>query len=368
MLNNRYELLQPLGQGGMAKVYLAKDRFLGRRVAVKILHPSLSDDHRFLARFRREAEAAAALNHPHIVSVYDVGNDDNLHYIVMEYVEGLNLKELIVQNGALSPRRAVDIAWQVANALQYAHEHGLVHRDIKPHNIIVAPSGIVKVTDFGIAKVTTEATLTEETVTLGTAQYLSPEQAQNGPVTPRTDIYQLGVVLYEAVTGFVPFPGENPIAVALAHVKEEPVRPTLLHTDVSQDLENIILKAMAKNPKDRFASAEEMAQALQRWESRSLPTSTGYDISTNRGISSIRDSKSYSSTAKVSGSSGCITKLVGIITIGVILSAIPIAVLLYNSNDRASQTPAIEEKPIVVTATPTSNGSSQNTTLRPANR
>lgn len=266
----------------MAKVYLARDRFLGRQVAVKVLHPSLSGDSRFLARFRREAEAAGALNHPHIVSVYDVGHDDDVHYIIMEYVDGLDLKELLLQNGPLPLRRAADIGTQAASALHYAHEHGVVHRDIKPHNIMIGPAGLVKVADFGIAKVVSELTAADDAGMLGTVQYVSPEQVQGGSVTPRSDIYSLGVVLYEAVTGFVPFPGDNPVAVALAHVQDEPVPPSLLHTDVTPEFEAIIRKAMRKNAKERYATADELASSLQGWTratyeaaSTSAPPRTG---------------------------------------------------------------------------------------------
>lgn len=283
----------------MAKVYLARDRFLGRQVAVKILHPSLSGDARFLARFRREAEAAGALNHPHIVSIYDVGHDDEVHYIIMEYVEGLDLKELLVQNGPLPLRRAADIGAQAASALHYAHEHGLVHRDVKPHNIMIGPAGLVKVADFGIAKVLSEMTVGDDAGMLGTVQYVSPEQVQGGTVTPRSDIYSLGVVLYEAVTGFVPFPGDNAVSVALAQVQDEPVPPSMLHTDVTPEFEAIIQKAMRKNPKERYATADELASSLQSW------THATFEAAATPAQPGVR--KARGTSRAVSRGQGCIT-------------------------------------------------------------
>lgn len=353
LLNNRYELIRPLGQGGMARVYLARDKFLGRQVAVKILHPSLSGDERFLSRFRREAEAAAALNHPHIVSVHDVGNDGDIYYIIMEYVEGMDLKELLLQNGPLSVRRAADVGFQVATALQYAHSSGLVHRDIKPHNIMVTPSGLVKVADFGIAKVLSEVSISEEANTIGTAQYISPEQAQNSTITAQTDIYSLGVVLYEAVTGFLPFPGENAVSIALAHVQQEPVAPSVLHTDVPPQFDQIILRAMAKNPKERFASADDMGRALQNWERETYnlgPTSSFNAISHSDGGGNKTAAGAAPPRKRYWG---CLPWIIGVLTLLAILGAIPLTLwLLSNSNiNTAAQPPTQTAVPIVAPAT-----------------
>ncbi len=362
LLNNRYELLRPLGQGGMARVYLARDKFLARQVAIKVLHPSLSDDRRFLSRFRREAEAAAALNHPHIISVYDVGNDGDLHYIVMEYVQGLDLKELLLQSGALPPRRASDLGAQVASALHYAHQRGLVHRDVKPHNIMVMPSGLVKVADFGIAKLLSEVSISDDSSLLGTAQYISPEQAQNGSVTPQSDIYSLGAVLYEAVTGFLPFPGENAVAVALAHVREQPVRPSTLHTDVPSELEAIILRAMSKNPRDRFSSAEEMASALQDWERATYSYATvpaGATEPVQAGERSVQPTRTHRSSGRLSG---CVTRFIGLLTLLGVLGFVPLGIWLLNYAEDApnaappAATPTFiieEASPTAVPATPT---------------
>lgn len=343
----------------MARVYLARDRFLARQVAVKILHPSLSGDRRFLARFRREAEAAATLNHPHIVGIYDVGNDGDLYYIIMEYVEGLDLKELLLQNGALPVRRAVDIGYQIATALAYAHSHGLIHRDIKPHNIMVAPSGLVKVADFGIAKLLTEVSLVDDSIRVGTAQYFSPEQAQNGPITPRTDIYSLGVLLYEAVTGYVPFPGDNSVGLALAHVQQAPVPPSTLHTDVPDELDAIILRAMAKNPRDRFPSAEEMARALADWEGAThrpvVATDADLLVSEKAGGGGV-SGLTRRMGSRTRGRSNCITRAVGLLTLLGIIGFVPLTLWLTGGAGgvlgTAVTTPTATQHVVIVTPTP----------------
>lgn len=352
MLNNRYELGEPLGQGAMARVYLARDRFLTRQVAVKILHPALSGDRRFLSRFRREAEAAAALNHPHIVGVYDVGHDEDLYYIIMEYVPGLDLKELLLQSGPLPPRRVADIGAQAASALQYAHEHRMVHRDVKPHNIMVTHSGLVKVADFGIATLLSEITLPDDGLSLGTVQYAAPEQVEGGPTSPRTDVYSLGVVLYEAVTGFLPFPGENAIAVAAAHVQQEPVPPSTLHTDVTPELERVILKAMAKNPRDRYASAAELASALQGVHFGSGESAS---IHASEPTRNAQKSQNKSLPRRERGS-GCLTRLIGLITLAFVFG-VPLALWQVSSSDELpgglQPVPTATRTPLVVTATPT---------------
>lgn len=354
VLNNRYELGQPLGQGGMARVYLARDRFLTRQVAVKILHPALNGDKRFLARFRREAEAAAKLTHPHIVSVYDVGSDGDLNYIIMEYVPGMDLKELLLQSGPLPPRRVVDIGAQVASALQYAHARQLIHRDIKPHNVMVTPSGLVKVADFGIATVLGDITQPDEQINLGAAQYFSPEQAQGFPVTPRTDIYSLGVVLYEAATGFLPFPGDNAVAVARGHVQDAPVPPSTLHTDVTPELERVIMRALAKNPRDRFASAEEIARALQALERTPEPAHAGVDRR------AMRTRPARRATAAGRGS-GCVTRLIGVLVLAFVVG-MPLAFWRLNGEDLPTvlapepspTVQAVPTKPPAPTVPPTS--------------
>ena len=255
----------------MAKVFLGTDTVLGRTVAVKVLAPQFADDEGFVMRFRREAQAAASIGHPHIVSVFDTGSDDGVHFIVMEYVEGRTLAEILAGGGRILPDRAIDIAMDVCRALEAAHAQGVIHRDIKPGNIMLNPRGEVKVTDFGIARVTTTAdTVAQTAAILGTASYLSPEQAQGQPVDGRSDIYSLGCVLYEMVTGRPPFLGDSPVAVASKQVLEQPTPPSRLNPDVTADLDAVILRALAKNPENRYQSAEEMHADLERAK-RGLP-------------------------------------------------------------------------------------------------
>jgi beta-lactam-binding protein with PASTA domain/predicted Ser/Thr protein kinase len=255
----------------MAKVFLGTDTVLGRTVAVKVLAPQFADDDGFVMRFRREAQAAASIGHPHIVSVFDTGSDDGVHFIVMEYVEGRTLAEILAGGGRILPDRAIDIAIDVCGALEGAHAQGVIHRDIKPGNIMLNPRGEVKVTDFGIARVTTTAdTVAQTAAILGTASYLSPEQAQGQPVDGRSDIYSLGCVLYEMVTGRPPFLGDSPVAVASKQVLEQPTPPSRLNPDVTADLDAVILRALAKNPANRYQSAEEMRSDLERAK-RGLP-------------------------------------------------------------------------------------------------
>jgi len=255
----------------MAKVFLGMDTVLGRTVAVKVLAPQFADDDGFVQRFRREAQAAASIGHPHIVSVFDTGSDDGVHYIVMEYVEGRTLAEFLAGGGRILPDRAIDIAMDVCRALEAAHARGVIHRDIKPGNIMLNPRGEVKVTDFGIARITTTAdTVAQTAAILGTASYLSPEQAQGLPVDGRSDIYSLGCVLFEMVTGRPPFLGDSPVAVASKQVLEQPVPPSKLNSDVTPDLDAVTLRALAKNPANRYQSAEEMRADLERAR-RGLP-------------------------------------------------------------------------------------------------
>jgi eukaryotic-like serine/threonine-protein kinase len=255
----RYRLLGRLGSGGMADVWCAEDSLLNRRVALKFLHPRFAQDEQFVERFRREASAAAGLQHPNVVGVFDRGIVDGSHYIAMEYVEGASLKDLIERG--LSVPEAVEIVRQVLAGVKYAHEHGIVHRDLKPQNVLVDSEGRARVTDFGIARAGASE-ITQTGSVLGTAQYLSPEQAQGLPVTAASDIYSVGVMLYEALTGTVPFDADSPVTVALKQVSERPRPPSELNPEVSRALDGVVLRALAKDPANRFASAEEFLQAL----------------------------------------------------------------------------------------------------------
>jgi serine/threonine-protein kinase len=271
ILGGRYRIEQELGRGGMAKVFRGEDTVLGRAVAIKILAPQFADDPNFVTRFRREARAAARISNQNLVSVFDTGSDDGVHYIVMEYVEGKTLAEFLTGGGRIMPDRAIDITMDVCGALEAAHAQGVIHRDIKPGNIMIDPRGQVKVTDFGIARMATSAeTIAETAAVLGTASYLSPEQAQGQAVDGRSDLYSLGCVLYEMVTGRPPFLGESPVAVASKHVLEQPTAPSKLNRDVTPDLDAVILRAMAKNPANRYQSAEEFRADLERVK-RGLP-------------------------------------------------------------------------------------------------
>jgi len=259
----RYRVIEKLGSGGMADVYKAVDEVLGRTVAVKVLYERYASDPNFVARFRQEAQAAANLSHPSIVNMYDWGRDGETYYIVMEYVAGTDLKTLVKDRGPLDPMKAAEYASQVCAALAVAHGYDIIHRDIKPHNLVLMPDGTVKVMDFGIARAG-NTMMTQTGSVLGTAQYISPEQAQGKPLGPASDLYSLGVTLYELVTGTLPFEGDTPVATALMQVNDEPVPPRELRVSIPPALEAVILRAMRKNPADRYASASEMREDLRR--------------------------------------------------------------------------------------------------------
>jgi len=259
---NRYRVTRKIGGGGMADVYLAEDQELGRRVAIKILHGRYANDEQFVERFRREATHAAGLSHPNIVSIYDRGNTDGSYFIVMEYVEGRTLKELIRSRGPCPVHVAIGYTRQILQALRYAHRNGVVHRDIKPHNVIVDPEGAVKVTDFGIARAGASQ-MTEEGAIIGTAQYLSPEQARGAPVDQTSDLYSTGVVLYELLTAHVPFTGETPVEIAMKHLSEPPDAPSDLRPEVPDDLDLVVLRALSKEPAERYQSAAAMDADLE---------------------------------------------------------------------------------------------------------
>ncbi|WP_116452092.1 Stk1 family PASTA domain-containing Ser/Thr kinase [Blastococcus litoris] len=270
VLGERYEIGGVLGRGGMAEVHRGRDLRLGREVAVKVLRSDLARDPSFQVRFRREAQASASLNHPAIVAVYDTGEDRTstgaTPYIVMEYVEGETLRDVLRREGHLSPERAMSLSADICGALDFSHRNGIVHRDVKPGNVMITPQGTVKVMDFGIARAVSDsaATMTSTAAVIGTAQYLSPEQARGDSVDARSDVYSLGCMLYELVTGAPPFTGDSPVSVAYQHVREDPRLPSSINREIPPELDAILLKAMSKNPANRYQSAAEMRNDLLR--------------------------------------------------------------------------------------------------------
>ena len=258
MLGNRYEIIEKIGNGGMATVYKAKCHVLNRYVAVKVLRDEFTTDEEFIKRFAAEAQSAASLTHPNIVSIYDVGHEDNLYYIVMELIKGKTLKQIINEDGKLPWKWSLNIASQIASALETAHRNKIIHRDIKPHNIIITEDGIAKVTDFGIAKVVSNSTITAFGATIGSVHYFSPEHAKGGYTDEKSDIYSLGVVMYEMLTGQVPFDADTAVSVALKHMQEEPIEPMELNPDIPKAVNDIIMKAMQKDTGLRYQSATEM--------------------------------------------------------------------------------------------------------------
>jgi len=268
VFNDRYELHRQIARGGMADVYLARDLLLDRPVAVKVLFDQFSKDQQFVERFRREAQRAANLNHPNIVSVFDWGEERGTYFIVMEYVEGRSLAEMIRTEGSIHPDKVAEISSEVAAALSFAHRNGIVHRDVKPGNVLVSPNGHVKVADFGIARAlaNVQSELTQAGTVMGTATYISPEQAQGMEIDPRSDLYSLGVMIYEMLSGRPPFTGETPVAVAYQHVQDSPVSPRAMGVSVAESLEAVTMKLLAKNPVNRYPTAEDLRNDLRRYQ------------------------------------------------------------------------------------------------------
>lgn len=262
IIGNRYEVLEKIGIGGMATVYKAKDNILKRNVAVKVLRDEFTTDEEFIKRFNTEAQAAASLTHPNIVSIYDVGHEDNLYFIVMELIQGKTLKQIITEDGVLPWKWSINIAIQIASALEIAHKNNIVHRDIKPHNIIITEDGVAKVTDFGIAKAVSNSTITAFGTTIGSVHYFSPEHARGGYTDAKSDIYSLSVVMYEMMTGRVPFDADTPVSIALKHMQEKPVEPIKLNPSIPYAVNKIIMKAMQKEVALRYSSATEMLKDL----------------------------------------------------------------------------------------------------------
>ena len=262
VIGNRYKIQEKIGNGGMATVYKALDQILNRYVAVKVLREEFTTDEEFIKRFNADAQSAARLIHPNIVSVYDVGQEYNIYYIVMELIQGKTLKQIIEEDGHLSWKWAVNIAIQIASALEMAHKNNIIHRDIKPHNIMITEDGVAKVTDFGIAKAVSNSTITAFGTTLGSVHYFSPEHARGGYTDSKSDLYSLGVVMYEMVTGKVPFDADTPVSIALKHMQEEPVPPIKVNKEIPFAVNQIILKAMKKDPNERYQNASEMIKDL----------------------------------------------------------------------------------------------------------
>ncbi|WP_237036236.1 Stk1 family PASTA domain-containing Ser/Thr kinase [Mediannikoviicoccus vaginalis] len=294
-LGNRYLIEENIGVGGMAVVYKAKDKLLNRYVAIKVLKDEFMDDEEFLKKFAMEAQSAASLSHNNIVSVYDVGNavvnDQRYNYIVMEYIDGRTLKDIINNEAPLGAEFVANIGFQIASALEAAHKKGVVHRDIKPHNILLDKDNVAKVTDFGIARISSSATITYTSTVLGTVHYISPEQAKGKFIDKKSDIYSLGVVLYEMATGRVPFDAENAVGIALKHIQDKLVEPKSLNPDIPQGLNDIILKAMDKDPNNRFSSATEMKMALLNFRNFKLEYDDNFDKTERIGVIKEEDIK-----------------------------------------------------------------------------
>ncbi len=299
VLGERYELREKIGEGGMADVFTAHCRILDRVVAVKILKEEFSQDKNFVHKFRTEALAAARLSHPNIVNIFDVGQEDDIHYIVMEYIEGQTLQRIISDQAPLPVKKAVDIAIMICYGIQHAHERGIIHRDIKPHNILITTQGTVKVADFGIAQAVNKKTITFGGDIEGSVYYISPEQAKGDPVSPATDIYSLGCVLYEMLTGKPPFDAESMITVALKHIHDEPQSPRISNPLIPLPLEKIVLKAMEKVPAHRYASAWEMSEDLLQVQANMHARGNG-EVIINNGFMEVGEGDSLTKKRKLS--------------------------------------------------------------------
>ena len=331
MLGNRYEIIEQVGNGGMATVYKAKCHVLNRYVAVKVLRDEFTTDEEFVKRFNTEAQSAASLTHPNIVSVYDVGSEGDTHYIVMELIKGKTLKEIINEDGALSWKWSVNVAIQIASALETAHKNNIIHRDIKPHNIIITEDGIAKVTDFGIAKAVSNSTITAFGSTIGSVHYFSPEHARGGFTDPKSDLYSLGVVLYEMVTGKVPFSADTPVSVALKHMQEKPTEPIEINSDIPKSINDIIMKAMQKDVNLRYQIATEMLRDLSRAiKNPNSDIVINDKIEATQRLSTIYDKSDLNEGKKDKGVKGFIKRHKGLsITIGAILLFVATICITY---------------------------------------
>ncbi|MCI4673990.1 Stk1 family PASTA domain-containing Ser/Thr kinase [Candidatus Mycolicibacterium alkanivorans] len=359
-LSDRYELGEILGFGGMSEVHRARDTRLHRDVAVKVLRADLARDPSFYLRFRREAQNAAALNHPAIVAVYDTGEAETtagpLPYIVMEYVDGVTLRDIVHTDGPMPPRRAIEIIADACQALNFSHQHGIIHRDVKPANIMISKTGAVKVMDFGIARALADGgvSVTQTAAVIGTAQYLSPEQARGESVDARSDVYSLGCVLYEILTGQPPFIGDSPVAVAYQHVREDPVPPSQKHPGISPELDAVVLKALAKNPDNRYQTAAEMRSDLVRVhngeapeapkvlthaERTSMMAATSGPLSRAETTDEIPRPGQYLDRDRPTGSVG--RWLVAVAVLAILTVVVTIAINMVSGNPRNVQVPDV---------------------------
>ncbi|GAB1475701.1 Stk1 family PASTA domain-containing Ser/Thr kinase [Bacillota bacterium] len=362
VLAERYELMEKIGDGGMAVVYKSRDKLLNRYVAIKILKPEFSKDYKFIESFRRESQAAASMSHPHIVNIYDVGREGSINYIVMELVEGQPLSDLIKEKGCLKPREAVIIARQVASALSHAHKNHIIHRDVKPHNILMAADGTAKIADFGIAKAVNAATIVGNTETvMGSVHYFSPEQARGGYVDEKSDIYSLGIVLYEMLTGQVPFDAENPVAVAMKHMNEDMVPPSALVPDIPPEVEEIVLKATDKYQTNRFKTADEMVEALSKANLTSAGVYGGFGKIKNEeghgaavqgtleGAEMARETESPQSNGEITVKSKKKFRLNKVKVSAIVLAlllAIPISQFIVNAIEKGSEPVEVKVPPL----------------------
>lgn len=353
-LGNRYEILDQLGGGGMSLVYKAKDKFLNRLVTIKVLRSIYTSDNEFARRFKREARAVASLSHPNIVNIHDIGQEDAMHYLVIEYIDGENLKEFIRKNKEITFQETLNIISQICEALQHAHDNNIVHRDVKPQNILIANDGRVKLTDFGIAVETTE-TITNNDMVMGSVHYISPEQAQGKKATSRSDIYSLGVILYEMLTGRLPFTGDNPVAVALKHVQEEPERPSRINPAISEELERVVMKALEKDPQKRYPTARQFSEDLNKaisdidysankkpddFSTKILPT---IKVNKNKEVENTKDSEK----TKKSNSKNKLFKILGIVFLIMLSIVGGIALALFKYLDvRDVEVPNVVGMPV----------------------
>lgn len=347
-LAGRYQVEEMIGRGGMANVYRGLDTTLNRTVAIKVLSEQYTRDPAFVARFQREAQAAARLANPNVVNVFDVGADDDVHFIVMEYVQGRTLAEVLAQDGRLLPERTAEIGEHVCDALAFAHAQGIIHRDVKSANIMITNTGEVKLMDFGIARGGTDATVEQTAAVLGTPAYFSPEQARGESVDPRTDIYSLGIVLYEMLTGRVPFTADTAVAVAMAQVQEAPVPPSQVVTGVPTSLDAVIMRALAKNPANRYSSTQEMKEDLER--ARLGQAVAAPPVAPTQVMAGPVATSSAPLTASSSGSKWG----VGLLIAGIAIAAVVLLFVLFNAGsgggDDGSPTPSPETPtPSVVT-------------------